>query len=227
MNDLDLATLFDGIEGKYLYLLMFTFSVAIYAILIYLFYKFVSRRDVFGFDISQYKKKKSKEIFPKIFNFVLSILKYGLIFPVIVFIWFAGFSVMLFVFSKSLNIDQILILSITVVSAIRILSYVKEELAADVAKLLPLTLLGVFLSNPDFFSFYLLDQRIYLLGAFVKDIIHFLLFCILLEWILRVIFFLRVQTLGLPEEEVDLEKEKKMEVEIEEKIIDRLTKPKD
>ncbi len=223
--EFDLSDMFYGFEGKFIYLLMFTFSVAIYAILIYVFYQFVSRRDVFGFNIDQYKKSKSQG-FSIIFNFILSLLKYGLIFPVIVFIWFAGFSLILYIFSKSLDLDQILLLSITIVSAVRILSYFKEELAADVAKLLPLSLLGVFLSSPDFFSINLLDQRIYLLGAFVSDVIQFLVFCILLEWILRILFFLRIQILGLPEEESIIEKEQRMEVEIEEKIIDKLTKDK-
>lgn len=224
--EFDLSDMFYGFEGKFIYLLMFTFSVAIYAILIYVFYQFVSRRDVFGFNIDQYKKSKSQGLFSTIFNFILSLLKYGLIFPVIVFIWFAGFSLILYIFSKSLDLDQILLLSITIVSAVRILSYFKEELAADVAKLLPLSLLGVFLSSPDFFSINLLDQRIYFLGAFVSDVIQFLVFCILLEWILRILFFLRIQILGLPEEESIIEKEQRMEVEIEEKIIDKLTKDK-
>ena len=190
---------FPDIQENYITLLMFTFSISIYALLIYSFYHLVARRDVFGFDVEQYKRAEHEGFFSKVFNFSLGVVKYGLIYPVIVFLWFAAFSTMLFAFSQDQPLADLLLISIVIVSAIRVTAYVREDLARDLAKLLPLALLATFLTDPNFFSFGLINERLEMMVDFIPHIIQFVSFSILLEWILRILFFFRVRIFGLPD----------------------------
>jgi hypothetical protein len=113
-----------------------------------------------------------------------------------VFLWFGGFSILLFLLSKTQPIEQILLISITIVSAIRICSYFTEELSRDLAKLLPLSLLAIAIVEPNFFSTTLFFERISELPNFIAEIIRFVFFTILLEWALRIILRVKIFLIG-------------------------------
>jgi hypothetical protein len=178
--------------------IIFTLGIAIYGIIIYNFYRFASKRDIFHLKfIEKHRIKKTGKTHSRVFNFLLSMLKYGLIFPVIVFFWFAGFSLLLFFLSKSISIEMILLISITIVSAIRITSYYKEDLSRDLAKTLPLALLAIALTDPNFFSFDLVWGRVETVSIFIPKMIAYVLFTISIEWILRVMLFVKRKIFGL------------------------------
>src|SRR3989338_462589 len=81
-------------------------SITAYAILIYQFYHFLSRRDVFGIKKVQHFEEKS--MIAIVWNAIQAIIHYGGIFPFFVFIWFAGFSVIFSLIAKNLPADQLL-----------------------------------------------------------------------------------------------------------------------
>jgi hypothetical protein len=178
--------------------IIFTLGIALYGIIIYNFYRLASKRDIFhlGF-IEKHRKKKASRAHSKIFNFSLSMLKYGMIFPLVVFFWFAGFSVMLFFLAKSISIEMILLISMVIVSAIRITSYYSEDLSRDLAKTLPFTILAIAVMDPNFFSFSMVFSRIETVGVFVPKMIAYVLFTVSIEWLLRTALFVKGKAFGL------------------------------
>ena len=87
----------------------------------------------------------------------------------------------------------LLIISVGVIGAIRMTSYIPnygEDLAKDLAKLLPFTLLAVSILNPNFFDIGRIFSHFSELPGFFYEIIIYLLFIIILEMILRFFDFL-------------------------------------
>jgi hypothetical protein len=178
--------------------LAFTIGIALYGIVIYNFYRLASKRDIFHLEfIERHRTKKAARVHSKAFNFSLSMLKYGIIFPLVAFLWFAGFSVMLFFLAKSISIEMILLVSMVIVSAIRITSYYSEDLSRDLAKTLPFTILAIAVMDPNFFSMNLVSARIATVGVFVPKMIAYVLFTVSIEWLLRSAIYMKAKTFGL------------------------------
>ncbi len=177
-------------------LIVITISIVLYGFLIYRFYRFLAKRDVFGLDIKKYYEEHSgwKRIFH---STVLGIIKYGLFFPIVVFFWFAGFTVLFSFLAKNLPVDQLLLVCIAFVTAIRITSYYTEDLSRDLAKLIPLALLGISLAEPNFFSLSLLQERAASVGTLISDILAYFLFIILVEWVLRILLHFKYALFGV------------------------------
>lgn len=147
----------------------------------YIYYKQLARRDLF-----EIPKLKLQTKFVNFFDKAAYFLKYLLIFPVYSFIWFLIFSFLLFALSKSRTIEEILFLGIIVVAATRMGAYISEKLAEDMAKLLPLTLIAIFLMDPKAVT---LDTFISSFGSILLQlprVAKYLLFIIVVEWLLRV-----------------------------------------
>jgi len=153
-------------------------SIAVYSIIIWHFYRFVAKRDIFKISFSKYSK-------------VFSFLKYFFLFPFVAFLFFAGFSLMLFFLGKDLAMTQVLSTSFAMISAIRITAYYSEDLSKDVAKMLPFAMLGLFLIDPSYFVFGDVVSKIQSIPDFLVLAIQFLLFIIVMEWILRIMLTIR------------------------------------
>ena len=173
-------------------LLVFTIGILFYAVFIWFFYRYLSKRDLFKLDLSKYnlldtnqrRVKKAGSVF-------LYILKYGIVFPLYVGFWFTILTIFLFVMAKNVTVRQAALISIALVSTVRITSYLKEELSRDLAKLVPLALLAIFLTDPNFFSLELLIERVGIVPSLGMEVLKFLAFCILLEWGLRTLFSIK------------------------------------
>lgn len=147
----------------------------------YIYYKQLARRDLF-----EIPKLNLQTKFVNFFDKAIYFLKYLLIFPVYSFIWFLIFSFLLFALSKSRTIEEILFLGIIVVAATRMGAYISEKLAEDMAKLLPLTLIAIFLMDPKAVT---LDTFISSFNSILLQlprVAKYLLFIIVVEWLLRV-----------------------------------------
>lgn len=104
-----------GDFSSFLPLLYLAISIAIYSILIWHFYRFIARRDIFKFT----SKKRVK-------TFVF--LKHVFLFPLVAVGFFAGFALMLLFLAKNLEIATVLSTSFAVIVAIRITAYYNEDL---------------------------------------------------------------------------------------------------
>ena len=116
---------------------------------------------------------------------------YCIIFPFYVVFWFLVFTAFLVALTENVSLIQIAVISTALVSTVRITSYIREEHSSDLAKLTPLALLAIFLTDPNFFSWSLLISRLQEIPSLGFKLIHFLSFCILLEWVLRILYSLK------------------------------------
>lgn len=170
------------LDKQYLSLITATIILFIASFISWFIYsKQLAKRDLF-----EVPKIKAERKAANLINNVIYFLKYLVIFPVYSFIWFLIFSFLLFLLSKSRPIQDIFYFGIVIVAATRIGAYVSEKLAEDMAKLLPWSLILIFLIDP---------AAITLNGAFesfvrfmqhVPDVAKYLLFIIFLEWVLRI-----------------------------------------
>jgi hypothetical protein len=102
------------------------------------------------------------------------------------------------------------------------LAYHNEELAKDVAKIIPLTLLATFLLNINFFSPERILSQIKLIPGVFGSILIYLVFIIILEFVLRVLdFFISLFQLGA----VKIETDEEISAEEEEEAKRELAKP--
>ncbi|MEM5853098.1 MAG: hypothetical protein QXG39_07540 [Candidatus Aenigmatarchaeota archaeon] len=166
---------------------IFTFALFIFGVIMWKFYSTLARRDLFKINLSTYMSKWERvgEAFAFFF-------KYTFIFPIYTFFWFLIFSIFLIFLSESLSVEEIFFVSISVISFTRIAAYYKEDLAKDVATIIPTTFLLIFLINPTFFSPELLLERWEGLLSSFPGVLFYLLFTICLEWVLRIIYLLKL-----------------------------------
>jgi len=183
------------IGESYLQLFTFTIGLSIYAIFVWYFYKSLSKRDLFSINLEKYNLPYIKhKTLGKVGSVLAYILKYGIVFPIYVFIWFLVLSLFLLVLSEEITVSNILLTSIVVVSTVRVISYFKEDMSSDLAKLMPLALLAIALSNPNFFSSETALSRLSEIPILWSQIVQFLIFSIALEWILRILHLIKSST---------------------------------
>jgi hypothetical protein len=166
-------------------LIFFCLGIAVYAVFIFNFYRFLARKDIFEMDFTKYAQARFR--FVRTFlHLIFYIGKYLIVFPFVAFAWFALLTVLLTFLAKTQSIESILLVAMAVLSAIRITSYYNEDLSRDLAKMLPFALLGVYIVDLSYFSFSTsLDA---LLRAFNQweSVAYYLLFVIGLEFSLRI-----------------------------------------
>ncbi|MBI2659846.1 hypothetical protein HYX07_01665 [Candidatus Woesearchaeota archaeon] len=177
------ATIKDFIMDKQFLNLFISTLVLFLASLLawYIYYKQLARRDLFDIPKLDLKLK-----FINVIDKAIYFLKYLFVFPVYSFVWFLIFSFLLFLLSKSRPIEDILFLGIIVVAATRIGAYVSEKLAEDMAKLLPLTLIAIFLMSPDSINIKTISSSLPIMLEQIPKTAKYLLFIVVLEWILRI-----------------------------------------
>ena len=162
----------------------YTLLIAVYAIFIWKFYRFLARRDVIKLNLSQYNRTE-RPFLNKFLAIIFFLVEYIIILPVLVFFWFAILAVFLLVFSKSESVEQILLISAGIVAATRLTAYFSQDLSKELAKLFPFTVLAIFLLGPDFFSLRRLIPRFSEIPTLLNQILIFLIFIIVVEVILR------------------------------------------
>ena len=184
---------FSPITGEtFLQLFVFTIGLFIYAIFVWHFYKTLSKRDLFKINLEKYNLPYVKhKTLGKVGSSIAYILKYGFIFPIYIFIWFLILSLFLLVLSEEIPINHIILTSVVVVSATRVTSYYKEDLSSDMAKLIPFALLAILITNPNFFSVETTIARFSEIPNLWSQILQFLIFSIVLEWILRILYLIK------------------------------------
>lgn len=158
-------------------LAMFVVGMVIYAIFIYRFYRFVAGRDVF---------KPPPDEYP-LWRKFLHVLEFVFFYPLLAFAWFMVISILLASLSETITIGNIFLASMATIATIRVLAYYDENLAREVAKLVPLALLGVMLLDISKLSISAPITVVTTLPAVADTLFYYFLFVVLLEFSLRVI----------------------------------------
>jgi len=123
-------------------------EIVIYSIFIFKFYRFLASRDIIKVNYSRYSNVGLRFI-----RWIGYLLQNIFLFPVIVFFWFAILAMFLGFLGKHQTTESILLVSIALVSAVRVAAYYSEELSRDLAKMLPFALLGIYLVDQSYFEF--------------------------------------------------------------------------
>ena len=181
-NGLDINFAMDLLWPVVIYVL----GMSVYAIFIFKFYRFVAARDVFQLDLARYEGLSFRWA-KSLFHYILYVVKYLLLFPVIAFLWFAVLTVILAFLSEEQTFSETLLIALVTVSAIRVTAYYKEDLARDLAKILPFAVLSALLINASFSSVSDSLDRLRMAGDHSETIFYYLVFLIALEFVLRLI----------------------------------------
>ncbi len=180
-------------------LLLLVTLIVVYSIIIWKFYRFVARKDIFKLNLSKYNKA-NHPAWEKILAAVLYLLEYIIIIPFLIFFWFVVFTFFLILLTEGLDVGKILIVSAIVISAVRMTAYYKEDLSRELAKLLPFNLLAIAMLTQGLFNFEKILENLSQLPAFFNEMMIYLLFIVCLEVVMRFFDFL-FSFFGLEEED--------------------------
>ncbi len=170
--------------------LVLAFGIAFYTALVGTFYNKLSKKVLY--DVNFYDRYgKQKTTFRKLLNVLSFVVNYTVIFPLITFFWFIFLSALLYLLSRTLSVETVLLIALSVVAAIRMCAYYREEIAVDLAKMLPLALLAVVLVEPTSFTPALINTRLAELLISVASVAPFLGLIIGLEWTLRILLAIK------------------------------------
>ena len=165
---------------------LYVLGISLYAIFIFRFYRSVAARDMFALDLSRYEESRRRWL-RRLLGVVMYVAKYLIVFPAYAFFWFAVLTLILTFLSRERPFEDILLIALATVSAIRVTSYYNEDLSRDVAKILPFAVLAIFLIDASFFeagkSLSILEQA----NDHRETIVYYMLFLVLLEFALRLL----------------------------------------
>jgi hypothetical protein len=158
--------------------IIFVIAMVIYAVFIFKFYRFVGRRDIFHL---RKKEKKGSGLHP-----VLYVFGWIFLYPFLAFVWFIIMSVLLAFLAKEQAVQNILLVSVALITAVRITAYYHEDLSRDLAKMLPFALLGIMLVDITYFSFSTSLDMVKQMPALWETMAYYLVFLIVIEFVLRI-----------------------------------------
>lgn len=134
---------------------VFIIGIAIYALFVWYFYRFISKRDLFPKIFYKFSYHKKEENIFKIIGFAVA---YIVAFPVMIFVWFVILAFFVFLIGEDMPFRIAIFVSMAIIGVVRILSYYKEDAAKEVAKMIPYAILSFLLTsaavyaNPNFFT---------------------------------------------------------------------------
>lgn len=185
--------------------------VVMYSVMVWKFYLFVSKKNPLGLNLNEKYKPSEHSFITRLIVGALYFVEYVLILPLLIFVIFGVFTLFLIILSSSQEVSQVLIISATVIAAIRITAYYRENLSQEIAKILPFMLLAVAVLNPATFTQVQYVEKIITqlntIPSFLNQIWSYLLFIIIIE-VLLMFFDTIFSIFNLNEPEKVEEKEK-------------------
>jgi len=190
----------------FLTLSFFTAVIVIYSVFVFYFYHFLARKNIIEFNLNQYNQY-SNQLLVKVLAVIFYIVEYIVLLPVLTFFWFAILSILVLLLAEGMGVSTVLLISAALVTSARVASYLNEDLAKDLAKMLPFTLLAITITTTGFFDVSSLLSRIYEIPSLFSKIPYYLLFIVVIELVMRIVDFVHslVQTTKATEEEPEIE----------------------
>lgn len=170
------AAIWRGYERDLETLLIYAVGIALYTALVFAFYQNISKRDAFQFVRRPGWKGR-----------LAMVLESGIVFPLMSFLYFVLLGGSLFVLAKSQATYQIMLLAMSVVVGVRVTAFLSENAAVDLAKMLPLALLGVLIVDPSYASLETTWQRVLEVPTLVPVLWRFFVLFVVLEGGLRLV----------------------------------------
>jgi len=170
-------------------LAFYILTMSVYAVFIFKFYRFLGKKDIFVLNLKQYNTSEHWFI-NKVFAGVLYVLEYLVVMPVFIFFWFGILALLLLFLSKNQNLENVLLIAISVVGTVRVLSYYNEDLSRDIAKMLPLAILGVFLIDSSYFNLTTSLDQLKTITQHFLTLVYYLGFITLVEIFMRFLYII-------------------------------------
>jgi len=162
-----LGWFFGGYEAHFVSILLFTFGIAAYSIIIWRFYKQVSKVKPFG----EYDAPLWVQI--GLYLFTL---------PLFTFLWFFMMTFFIVAMAEVEDVVFLIAISAGMVGATRIAAYIDEGLAENIANLMPFILLAIFVLSPQLLSIEAVQERLSAIPQHLGLIFRYMVFLVALEW---------------------------------------------
>ncbi len=179
-NGLSVDRAFDLLSPVAVYIL----GMAVYALFVFKYYRFIASRDMFALDLSKYETSRFRWM-RTLLHIVMYVAKYLILFPFFAFFWFTILTLILAFLSKDRSFSDVLLMALVTIGSIRVTAYYNEDLSRDLAKILPFAVLAIFLIDTSFFA---ISESLDLLNDtldYTENILYYLLFLIAMEFVLR------------------------------------------
>lgn len=164
-----------GYEPELTTLLLYGVGIAIYTAFVFAFYKTVSRRRV----VTETRRGA--------WGKMVRAFEWTFMMPGIAFAYFAVLAAALFLLAKSQGTGQIILIALGVVVGVRVTSFLHEEMSADLARIVPLGLLGVVLVDPGYLTLEVTSMRMQEAAAQWPLLARAFAFLVVLEIVLQTV----------------------------------------
>ena len=106
-------------------LLLLTALIALYAVFIFYFYRFLAKKNLIELNLNKYNTYQAGTVF-KIIAVTFYIIEYIIILPIVTFFWFAVLTILLFLLAEGLDLQTVILISAALIASVRITSYISE-----------------------------------------------------------------------------------------------------
>lgn len=172
-------------------LVIWAVGLIAYGLFTFKFYRYLAKRDILALNLGRFNSAEHP-VLRMLLATILWIVEFALAFPIIVFSWFAVLTLIL-AFLSTNAIQATALISMALVTAVRVTSYFSEDLSRDLAKMMPFAILGVFLVDAQAVTFSEELANIATWSGMIDALVYYLLFIVAVELFLRLIHALRVQ----------------------------------
>ena len=183
-------SLLDEVESvtanEFFYLIMLVLVTSIGMLIIWYLYKKLAKRDMFKLNLKG-EDGERLTIGKELFSTFIYLFKYILLFPLFVILMFVVLSSAFLFMSSGLDLPAIFFFSIAIISVVRLLAYIKEETAQEIAKMVPFALVLSLLTNPSLSQGYTFPSVLELQTA-LAGVWQYFIFIFIFEISLRVIY---------------------------------------
>ncbi|MFB6246779.1 MAG: hypothetical protein ABEI74_04280 [Candidatus Pacearchaeota archaeon] len=190
-------------------LLLLTVLVSVYAVLVWKFYVLISTKNILRLNLNKYNTS-SHPILEKTIAGALYVVEYLVILPVLIYVSFIFLTILLSIISRHIEPQLIVLISAITIASVRATAYIPrygESVSKEIAKVVPLTMLVVGFTQPDFFKPEGITQSLIKIPEAISIAGTYIVFIVILELALRLLSFIS-DMLGItPQEEVEKEEE--------------------
>jgi hypothetical protein len=160
-------------------------GIVIYSTFVFKFYRFLAKKDLIDADFSQYSDGFTG-FMKRLIDGLLLIVQNILFAPFLISFWVLILAVILTLLSGGDDLYWNVLVATSVVGSVRVISYFSEDLARDVAKMLPFAVLGVFLVDSGSFNWKAVSILWGQLDEFAISFASSMALVVLLETALRI-----------------------------------------
>ena len=165
-------------------------GIVLYSTFVFKFYRFLAKKDLIDADFSQYSQGFTGFL-KRLIDGLLLIVQNILFAPFLISFWVLILAVILTLLSGGDDLYWNVLVATSVVGSVRVISYFSEDLARDVAKMLPFAVLGVFLVDSGSFNWDAVSILWGQLDEFAISFASSMALVVLLETALRILSTLK------------------------------------